>query len=157
MDPAATNASERLVALGISLPTPPRPLASYVTAVRAGDLLFTSGHGPVAADGSITTGKVGIDLDVAAGQAAARLTAINLLATVHAELGSLDRVARVVKVFGMVNCPPTFTEHPAVLNGCSDLLVDVFGEAGRHVRSAVGVSSLPLNFAVEIEMVLQVR
>lgn len=151
------DVNARLQALGISLPTPPRPLASYVTSVRTGDLLFTSGHGPVAADGSITTGKVGIDLDVAAGRAAARLTTINLLATVQAALGSLDHVARVVKVLGMVNCPSTFTEHPTVLNGCSDLLVEVFGEDGRHVRSAVGVSSLPLDFAVEIEMVLQVR
>ncbi len=150
------SAEARLTELGITLPVPPTPVASYVTFVRTGDLVFTSGHGPQDDDGSWITGKVGVDLSVEEGADAARRTAIGLLATLRAELGSLDRIARIVKVFGMVNCPPEFTEHPAVINGCSDLLADVFGDAGRHARSAVGVGSLPLDFAVEIELVAEV-
>jgi enamine deaminase RidA (YjgF/YER057c/UK114 family) len=102
------------------------------------------------------TGKVGVDLDIDAAQGAARLTGLNLLATLRNELGSLDRVTRVVKVLGMVNCPPDFGQHPAVMNGCSDLFVEVFGDAGRHVRSAVGMGSLPFGMAVEIEIVVEV-
>ncbi|MEZ5234216.1 MAG: RidA family protein [Acidimicrobiia bacterium] len=145
----------RLAELGISLPDAPTPVGSYVTFVRSGNLAFTSGHGPSGADGYVT-GKVGADLDVAAGQAAARLTGLNLLATLRKELGSLDRVTRVVKVLGMVNCGPDFGQHPAVINGCSDLLVEIFGDAGRHARSAVGMGSLPMNMAVEIELVVEV-
>ena len=145
----------KLDELGIVLPAPPRPLASYVTVVRSGTLLFTSGHGPTAADGSMITGKVGLDLDIAQGAAAARLTTVNLLATLRHELGSLDAITRIVKVLGMVNCPPDFTQHPTVLNGCSDLLVEIFGDKGRHARSAVGVGSQPLNIAVEIELVVE--
>jgi enamine deaminase RidA (YjgF/YER057c/UK114 family) len=146
----------RLVELGIELPKPPKPVASYVTAVRAGDLVFTSGHGPSRLDGTVSIGKVGIDLDVKAGAEAARITGLNLLATLRNQLGSLDQVQRVVKMFGMVNCGPDFTDHPTVLNGCSDLFVEVFGDAGRHARSAVGMGSLPFNMAVEIEVIVQV-
>jgi enamine deaminase RidA (YjgF/YER057c/UK114 family) len=149
-------AESRLTELGISLPTAPRPMASYVTSVRTANLVFTSGHGPSLPDGSVITGKVGVDLDLEAGQEAARVTGLNLLATLRDELGSLDRVSRVVKVLGMVNCPPDFTHHPEVINGCSNLFVDVFGDAGRHARSAVGMGSLPRNIAVEIEVVVEV-
>jgi enamine deaminase RidA (YjgF/YER057c/UK114 family) len=149
-------AEDRLTELGITLPAAPRPMASYVTSVRTGNLVFTSGHGPSLSDGSVITGKVGIDLDLEAGREAARVTGLNLLATLRTELGDLDRVSRVVKVLGMVNCPPDFTHHPEVINGCSDLFVDVFGDAGRHARSAVGMGSLPRNIAVEIEVVVEV-
>ena len=145
----------RLAELAIDLPAAPKPLGSYVTVVRSGNLLFSSGHGPSGPDGSIVTGRVGQDLDIAAGQAAARLTALNLLATIRQELGSLDAVTRVVKVLGMVNCAPDFGDHPKVINGCSDLLVEVFGDNGRHARSAVGMGSLPFNMAVEIELVVE--
>lgn len=149
-----TTPEARLTELGIELPPPPRPLASYVTVVRTGNLLYTSGHGPSGPDGLIV-GKVGQDLDVAAGQEAARLTTLNLLSTLRAELGTLDGVSRIVKVLGMVNSGPDFTEHPKVLNGCSDLLLELFGDRGRHARSAVGMGSLPLNMAVEIEAVVE--
>lgn len=147
-----TTPERRLIELGIELPPPPQPAGSYVTVVRTGNLLHTSGHGPGRPAGGFVTGKVGEDLDVAAAADAARLTGLNLLATLRAELGTLDRVERVVKVLGMVNCGPSFGEHPKVLNGCSDLFVAVFGDAGRHVRSAVGMSSLPFGMAVEIEI-----
>ncbi len=143
--------------LGITLPEPPTPVANYVSAVRTGDLLFVAGHGPAyGPDGSLGGGKVGRDLDVEEGYEAARLVCLNLLARVKAELGELDRVVRVVKLLGMVNCTPDFTQQPAVINGCSDLLVEVFGERGRHARSAVGMSSLPSGIPVEIEMIVQV-
>jgi enamine deaminase RidA (YjgF/YER057c/UK114 family) len=131
-------------------------MASYVTAARSGNLVFTAGHGPTRADGSVITGKVGVDLDVDAGREAARVTALAILATLRTELGTLDRVRRVVKVLGMVNCPPDFGHQPEVINGCSDLLVEIFGDAGRHARSAVGMGSLPRNIAVEIELVVEV-
>ncbi|MFN0092027.1 MAG: RidA family protein [Acidimicrobiales bacterium] len=150
------SAESRLAELGLTLPEPPKPIGSYVTFVRAGSLGFTSGHGPAGPEG-LVTGKVGAELDLEAGAAAARLTGLNLLATLRRELGSLDAVARVVKVVGMVNCPPSFTQHPAVINGCSDLLVEVFGDAGRHARSAVGMGSLPMDMAVEIELVVELR
>jgi enamine deaminase RidA (YjgF/YER057c/UK114 family) len=150
------SAEARLQELGLELPEPPDPVASYVTFVRTGNLVYTSGHGPVLSDGGFVTGKVGIDLDVDAGREAARLTGVGLLATLRHNLGSLDRVARIVKILGMVNCPAEFTDHPTVINGCSDLFADIFGEAGRHARSAVGVGSLPMNIAVEIEAIVEV-
>ncbi len=150
------SAEARLQELGLELPEPPDPVASYVTFVRTGNLVYTSGHGPLLSDGCFVTGKVGIDLDVDAGREAARLTGVGLLATLRHNLGSLDRVARIVKILGMVNCPAEFTDHPTVINGCSDLFTDVFGEAGRHARSAVGVGSLPMNIAVEIEAIVEV-
>ena len=150
------SAEARLQELGLELPEPPDPVASYVTFVRTGNLVYTSGHGPMLTDGKFVAGKVGVDLDVDAGREAARITGIGLLSTLRHNLGSLDRVTSVVKVLGMVNCPPDFTDHPSVINGCSELLVDVFGELGRHARSAVGVGSLPMNIAVEIEVIVEV-
>lgn len=146
----------RLVALGIELPPPPRPAANYVTFVRSGRYGYTSGHGPMRADGSFVVGRVGDDIDLEAGIAAARITGLALLATLRHELGSLDRVGRIVKVLGMVRCRPEFGQQPTVIDGCSDLLVAVFAERGRHVRSAVGMNSLPFGIAVEIEMVVEV-
>lgn len=152
------GAEERIVELGLELPEPPSPRANYVPAVRSGSLLFISGHGPYRPDGSMTTGKVGGDLSLDDGREAARLVALNLLATLRRELGSLDRVVRVVKVLGMVNCVAGFGESPGVINGCSDLLVEVFGSAvGNHARSAVGIFELPFNIAVEIEMICEVE
>jgi enamine deaminase RidA (YjgF/YER057c/UK114 family) len=149
------SAEARLEKLGLTLPPAPTPVASYVTITSSGNVAYTAGHGPLRADGSLIVGKVGLDLDVAAAQEAARVTGLGLLATIRGYLGSLDRVVRVVRVFGMVNATPDFGEHPAVIDGCSNLLVSVFGEAGRHVRSAVGMGSLPGNIPVEIEVVVE--
>jgi enamine deaminase RidA (YjgF/YER057c/UK114 family) len=150
------GAEARLKDLGIELPTPPRPVATYAMAVRSGNLLFLSGHGPLRDGRVVYQGKVGRDLSIEQGQEAARLTGLNLLASVRDALGSLDRVRQVVKVLGMVQCADDFTEHPKVINGFSDLMVEVFGDAGRHARSAVGMGSLPLGIPVEVEMVLEV-
>lgn len=149
-------AEHKLVELGLVLPEAPSPMASYVTFVQTGSLAYTSGHGPLRDDGTFITGKVGGDIDIEAGREAARITGIGLLSTLRQNLGSLDRVKRVVKVLGMVNCPPDFTEHPLVINGCSDLMGEIFGEAGIHARSAVGMGSLPMNIAVEIEAIVEV-
>lgn len=131
------------------------PAGSYLGCVVDGDLLYVGGHGPV--DGPLmVTGKVGRDLTLE-DAAAARMTALSMLATVQATLGSLDRIARILKVFGMVNVAPGFDRTPAVIDGCSDLLVDVFGDAGRHTRSAVGLAELPFGIAVEIEMTARIR
>jgi enamine deaminase RidA (YjgF/YER057c/UK114 family) len=135
---------------------PPKPRGRYVHAARAGDLLFLSGHGPTRNGRVVHRGRLGRDLTIAQGQEAARLTGLNLLASARNALGSLDRVRRVVKVLGMVQCTEDFVDHPKVINGFSDLMVEVFGEAGRHARSAVGVSSLPFGAAVLIEMVLEI-
>ena len=151
------GADERLDELGIQLPPETPPVGNYVPAVRSGSFLFLAGHGPVGADGTWVTGKVGTDLDLDDARRAARLVALNLLATLRRELGSLDAVRRVVKVLGMVNCSPGFNQMPAVIDGCSDLLVAVFGdEIGRHARSAVGMAELPFGIPVEIEMVVEV-
>lgn len=150
------DAEKRLAELGIVLPEPTRPVANYVPAQRAGGLLFLAGHGPIGPEGPMR-GKLGRDLDVAEGRAAARATGLALLATLKAELGSLDRVRQVVKVLGMVNCAPGFNRMPEVVDGCSDLLVEVFGEAGRHARSAVGMAELPFDIPVEIEAVFEVE
>lgn len=147
----------KLRSLGIELPTPPAPVANYVRIVRTGNLVFTSGHGPAKPDGSYVKGKVGKDLTIAEGYEAARLTAIALLASLQKELGDLAKVRRVVKVTGMVNSDPQFTDQSKVINGCSDLLVEVFGERGRHARAAVGMASLPMGIAVEIEIVVEVE
>lgn len=147
----------RLAERGLPLPSAPGPVANYVRTVRTGNLLFVSGHGPYR-DGQLQyIGKVGQDLTVEEGYQAAQLVALNCLASVRDALGDLDRVKRVVKLLGMVNCPPDFTQQPQVINGASDLLVDLYGEAGRHARSAVGMGSLPSGIAVEIEMVLEVE
>jgi enamine deaminase RidA (YjgF/YER057c/UK114 family) len=151
------GAEANLKARNITLPTPPAPMANYVTAVRVGNLLFLAGHGPVrGADGKMARGKVGKDLTVEQGYQVAREVGLNLLATTKANLGSLDRVRRVVKVLGMVNCPEDFGDQPKVINGFSDLMVEVFGDAGKHARSAVGMGSLPVQIPVEIEMILEV-
>ncbi len=149
---------EQLAQLGLEMPPAAAPKGVYRPALRVGDLLYTAGHLPVQPDGSLVTGRLGADLDVAAGYAAARLTALGILATVRRELGSLEHVRQVVKLLGAVNSTPEFDQQPAVINGCSELLVAVFGsEAGRGVRSALGVASLPLGVAVEIEAVFQIR
>jgi len=146
----------RLAELGLVLPPVFPPVGNYLPCSRTGDLLFVGGHGPT--DGSTTiVGKVGTDLTLEQGRAAARLTALSILATMRAELGSLDRVEQIVKVFGMVNVGGSFDRTPAVIDGCSDLLVDVFGDRGRHTRSAVGLAALPFGIAVEIELVARVR
>ncbi len=151
------GAEERLAELKLQLPPAPKPVATYVTAVRVGNLLYVSGHGPLRPDGTLHTGKVGSDIDVAAGQAAARQTGLAILATVKSHLGSLDKVVRLVKVLGMVNSTPDFVEHPKVINGYSDLMVEVFGDAGKAAHSAVGMGSLPSNMAVEVEAIFEVK
>ena len=154
----AEDIEAKLEEMGITLPTPPTPVANYVTAVSAGNLVFLSGHGPMKPDGNNITGKVGADLSIEQGQEAARVTAINLLASLKAEIGDLNKVKRVVKVLGMVNAAPDFTQHPQVINGCSDLMVELFGEKiGKHARTSVGMGSLPSNIAVEINMVVEVE
>ncbi len=147
---------ERLKQMGINLPETPKPLANYVPAVRSGNLLFLSGHGPYKDGTSKISGKVGKELSVEEGDQAARNVALNCLASVKANIGDLDKVKRVVKVLGMVNCTEDFKDHPKVVNGASDLLVEVFGEAGKHARSAVGMQSLPNGIPIEIEMVLEI-
>ena len=145
---------QRVQELGLELPPVTSPGASYVNAVRTGSLVFLSGVGPRAADGHLPTGKVGADFTADEAAEHARLVGLNLLAVLRHELGDLDRVKRVVKLLGMVNATPDFVEHPKVVNGCSDLLVQVFGEG--HARSAVGVGSLPFGFTVEIEAIVEV-
>lgn len=148
--------ADRLRELGIELPTPPRPVAAYIPAVRTGNLLFISGQLPSEAGQLRYSGKVPDDLSPDEAKAAARLAAINCLAVAQAELGSLDQVTRVVRITGHVASSAGFTAQPGVINGASELLVDVFGEAGRHSRAALGAAELPLGAAVEIEMILEV-
>ncbi len=151
------SAEDRIKELGITLPDTPPPMGSYVPSVRTGNLLYLSGLGPAASpDGTTMAGKVGQDYTVEQGYEAARLTGINILARLKGELGDLEKVKRVVKLLAMVNCTPDFTSPPAVANGCSDLLVEVFGEKGRHARSAVGLTALPNNIPVEIEIIVEV-
>ncbi len=147
----------RIAELGIVLPPAPKAMAVYQTAVRHGDLLYVSGHGPYQADGSLIIGRLGADLDVKAGYHAARVTGLAILATLKAHLGTLDRVVRPIKVLGMVNCTPEFGDHPAVINGFSELMVEVFGENGKAARSAVGMPCLPKQIAVEVEAIFEVR
>jgi enamine deaminase RidA (YjgF/YER057c/UK114 family) len=148
--------SERLAELGLVLPEVFPPAGNYLGCVVDNGLVYVGGHGPI--DGAhMVHGKVGGDLSLEDGRHAARLTALSILATLQEELGDLDRIERIIKVFGMVNVAPGFNQTPAVLDGCSDLLVDVFGEAGRHTRSAVGLAELPFDIAVEIELIARVR
>jgi enamine deaminase RidA (YjgF/YER057c/UK114 family) len=152
------TAEARIKELGLSLPQPPKPGGNYVPGVRVGNLLFLSGHGPGRTDGAPSArGKVGRDLSLEDGYKAAREVGINLLGTARALLGSLDKVKRVVKVLGMVNSAEGFGDQPKVINGFSDLMVEVFGENGRHARSAVGMAELPSGIPVEIEMILEVE
>ena len=151
-------AEARLKELNITLPPPGTPMANYVGAVRVGPLLFLSGHGPLRSDGKPSArGKLGRELTVEQGCKVAREVGLNLLATARASLGSLDRVKRVVKVLGMVASAEGFGEQPKVINGFSDLMVEVFGDAGKHARSAVGMAELPMGIPVEIEMILEVE
>lgn len=147
---------DRLSKLGLTLPEPGVPVANYVGAVCAGNLVFVSGHGPRPDPDRRYFGKVGADLDVEIACRAARVATLNCLATLKATIGDLDRVRRVVKLLGMVNSAPGFQEQPKVINGASDLLVDLFGERGRHARSAVGMGELPFGIAVEIELIVEV-
>ncbi|MFD1141059.1 RidA family protein [Larkinella insperata] len=142
---------------GITLDKPTASLANYVKAVRTGNLVFLSGHVSNRADGSGIKGKLGKELTIEQGYEAAKLSAIGLLSSLKAEIGNLDKVKRVVKVLGMVNSAPEFADHPKVVNGCSDLLVKVFGDKGKHARSAVGVAALPSDYAVEVEMIVEVE
>ena len=146
----------RLATLGITLPNAPNPVANYVPFCLSGNLLFISGQVSKAADGTIASGRLGGGMTVTEGNAAARLCALNILAQAKAALGNLDRVAQIVRLNGFVNAAPEFTEHPQVLNGASDVMVEVLGDKGRHTRVAVGVSSLPLGCAVEVDAVLLV-
>jgi enamine deaminase RidA (YjgF/YER057c/UK114 family) len=146
----------RLSELGIELPTPSSPVANYVNAVRTGNLVFLAGKGPKKPDGEYVTGKLGTELTVEEGYNAARLVGISQLAVLQDELGNLNKVKRIVKVLGMVNASPDFMNHPEVVNGFSDLMVEVFGERGKHARAAVGMGSLPRGISVEIEMVVEV-
>lgn len=155
MDPSY-NPEAKLQELGITLPEVGAPVANYVNTVRVGNLVYTSGKGPNTPDGGYITGKVGADLTQEQGYDAARLAAIQLIAALKAEVGDLKKIKRIVKVLGMVNCTPDFGNQPEVVNGCSDLLVQVFGDHGRHARSAVGMGSLPRNIAIEIELIAEV-
>ena len=146
---------QRLQARGLALPPAPRPVASYRTHVSEGGLIYLSGQGPVTAEGRVHTGKVGRDVSIEEAYGHARLVGMNLLAVLHEVLGDLGRVKRIVKLLGMVNAAPDFDEHPLVINGCSDLFIDIFGpEDGSHARSAVGMGSLPGNITVEIEAIV---
>jgi len=157
MSESGSSAERRLQELGIELIPVPPPAGTYVHAVRTGSLLFSAGHVPFRPDGSPVCGKLGRELDVDAGVEAARLAALGLLYTLRQELGSLDRVARIVKLNGVVNATPDFPMHTRVVNGASDLLVAIFGENGRHARLAVGYASLPFDIALEIEVIAEVR
>jgi enamine deaminase RidA (YjgF/YER057c/UK114 family) len=150
-----SRVAARLEELGIVLPDVFPPAGNYLPCARQGNVLYVGGHGPT--DGTRTVlGKVGADLTLDEGREAARLTALSIVATMRAELGDLDRVGRIVKVFGMVNVAPGFDRTPAVIDGCSDVLVEIFGEAGRHTRSAVGLAELPFGIAVEIELIAEI-
>jgi enamine deaminase RidA (YjgF/YER057c/UK114 family) len=152
------SAEAKVKELGITLPPPPTPMGNYVPGVRVGNLLFLSGHGPIRTEGKpMPRGKLGRDLSTDDGYKAAREVGINLLGSTRALLGSLDRVKRIVKVLGMVNSADGFGDQPKVMNGFSDLMVSVFGENGRHARSAVGMAELPSGIPVEIEMILEVE
>jgi enamine deaminase RidA (YjgF/YER057c/UK114 family) len=151
------GAEARLAELKLELPPAPKPVATYVTALRHGDLLYVSGHGPYRSDGSLIIGRLGDDMDIAGGQAAAKQTGLAILATLKVHLGSLDKVVRLVKTLGMVNSTPEFRDQPKVINGFSDLMKDVFGDAGVGARSAVGMGALPSGIAVEIEAIFEVK
>jgi enamine deaminase RidA (YjgF/YER057c/UK114 family) len=151
------SAEKRLKELGIDLGVVSAPVANYVNAVRTGNLLFLAGKGPRAVNGKRPQGKVGREYTAEEAYQHARTVGLDLLAVMRAELGSLDKVVRVVKMLGMVNAVPEFQDHPKVINGCSDLFVEVLGEAGKHARSAVGMGSLPMGIPVEIEVIVEVK
>jgi enamine deaminase RidA (YjgF/YER057c/UK114 family) len=151
------SADQRLADLGLILPPSPKPAGNYVPFRLAGNLLFLAGVGPHRADGSMMTGKVGADVSIEQAYEAAKLCGLNLLVNTIAAIGTLERVETVLKVLGMVNAVPDFTQHPEVINGCTDLFVQVFGDAGRPARAAVGMGSLPRNISVEVEAIMLVK
>jgi len=151
------NCYDRLRARGLKLQAVPAPIGNFTHCTREGNLLFLSGQGPLDNTGRLMKGKVGDDVTTDEAYDHAQLVGLNLLSVLHAELGDLSRVTRIVKLLGMVNATPDFADHPRVINGCSDLFIDVFGDAGRHSRSAVGVGSLPGNITVEIEAIVAIR
>lgn len=153
----APSPEAKLAELGLTLPRVATPIANYVPAVRSGNLIYLAGHIPRDAEGKVIAGKVGRELTEKEANAAARTTALALLATLRKEIGTLDRVKRIVRVGGFVNAPDDFKAQPQVINGCSDLLVALFGERGKHARAALGVASLPLGAVVEIEMIVEVE
>ena len=150
------DVEQKIRSIGLQLPTPTKPVANYVNAVRTGNLVFMAGKGPSRPNGELITGKVGTDLTVEQGYAAARSVALAQLSALKAEIGDLNKVVRVVKVLGMVNAADDFQQQPEVINGFSDVMVEVFGERGKHARSAVGMGSLPRNIAVEVEVIFEV-
>jgi enamine deaminase RidA (YjgF/YER057c/UK114 family) len=151
------GAEARIAELKLVLPQPPKPVATYLPCVQVKELVYVSGHGPLKPDKTMITGRVGADLTEAQGKEAARAVGLAVLASLKSHLGSLDRVVRMVKTLGMVNAAPDFQNHPAVINGFSDLMVEVFGEPGKGARSAVGMGSLPGNIAVEVEAIFEVK
>lgn len=151
------SADAKIAELNLELPPAPKPAGVYNPLVQTGNTVYVSGHGPLKPDGSMITGKVGADLSEEQGKAAARQVGLALLATMRDKLGSLDRVKRIVKVLGMVNAAPDFGSHPSVINGCSELFVEIWGDDGRAARSAVGMGSLPGNIAVEIELIAELN
>ncbi len=157
MSGAAKGAEARLKELGLVLPEIPKPVANYVTYVRTGSLVFLSGQGPRKPEGGFHVGKVGAGVSIEDAYRHARLTGLGLLAALREAAGSLDKVKRIVKLLGMVNSVPEFGDHPKVINGCSDLFVEVLGDRGRHARSAVGVGGLPGNMTVEVEVIAELE
>lgn len=151
------DVEEKISEMGITLTTPSAPVANYVNAVRTGNLVFMAGKGPSKPEGGYVTGKVGVDLTVEEGYEAAKWVAVAQLSALKAEIGDLNKVKRIVKVLGMVNCSPDFGNQPEVINGFSDTMVEIFGEKGKHARAAVGMASLPRNIAVEIEMIVEIN
>ena len=156
MSATIETAETRLAALGVVLPAVPAPAGNYAHAVRSANMLYLAGHVPLRPDGSVVLGRLGESLDLAQGVEAARYAAAAALSTIRTEVGSLDRVRQIVRLFGTVNATPGFLQHTQVINGASDLLTDIFGERGRHARLAVGVSSLPFNIALEVELTVEI-
>ena len=148
---------KKLIELNITLPNTPKPIANYVPSKKSGNLIFLSGQGPRTPDGDFLSGKVGVDITVDEAYDAARMVGIQLLSALKSEITDLNNVKQIIKLLGMVNAIDSFKDHPNVINGCSDLLVEVFGEKGKHARSAVGVASLPNQIPVEIEMIVEVE
>ena len=148
---------KKLIELNITLPNTPKPIANYVPSVKSGNLIFLSGQGPMTPDGDFISGKVGADTSVDQAYNAARMVGMQLLSALKSEIGDLNKVKRIIKLLGMVNAIDSFKDHPNVINGCSDLLVEVFGEKGKHARSSVGVASLPNQIPVEIEMIVEIE
>ncbi len=157
MNADSSLVDKKIEGLGIQLQKPVKPVANYVTTVQTGNLVFTSGHGPIGDDGQLILGQLGTDMDIEGGYQAARAVGIGLLSTLKATLGNLDRIKKIVKLVGFVNSSADFKDQPAVVNGASDLFVEIFGDKGRHARSAVGMVQLPGGIAVEVEMIVEVE